>query len=104
MEWHSYLKTLSRALNRDQAEIWLDWPDLAHEVEPVWLPLLGIAYDSKNNLIKVVLEGLHHFVQNAVSVVVEGNGASISAVKIVDGNNAQQIVQLRDPVMLALLH
>jgi hypothetical protein len=99
-EWHPYLELLSRALGGKRAEITIASLELGSQREAEWLPLVGIAYDPKNDLVEVALDGLDHLIRNPVSVVLEGDGASVAAIEIVDGKGNHQILKLNDPLML----
>jgi len=68
-----------------------------------WLPLLGISYDSHNDLLDVAMEGpdhLDHLIRHPRQiVVVDGeNGTESIAVTLDDG--VQEVIRFKEPLML----
>ena len=99
-EWTGFLDNLSRALTGKRAEIEIASLDLGDQTEAEWLPLLGMDYDPKDDLIEISLEGLDHLIRRPVRLTVEGAGPLLSSIEIVDANGVQQLVRLRDSLML----
>jgi Family of unknown function (DUF5335) len=64
------------------------------------LPLLGISYDPKNDVIDIALEGLTHLIHEPREVYIEQDGSELSALEVVDAEGSRQIVVLKDPLML----
>jgi hypothetical protein len=58
-------------LGAKQAEIEVLSLDLGDQVEAEWLPLLGLAYDSKNDVLEVELEGMDHLIPKPRDIYVE---------------------------------
>jgi hypothetical protein len=98
--WRPYFDRVSKALTGKRAEIEVVSLKLGDQVEAEWLPLLGIAYDPKDDLIEVALEGLDHMIRNPLEVWIEGEGLDLSAIEVVDADGVRRIVMLRDPLML----
>jgi hypothetical protein len=98
--WRPYFDSVSKALTGKRAEIEVASLKLGDQVEAEWLPLLGIAYDPKDDLIEVALEGLDHLIRKPREVWIEGKGLDLSAIEVVDDDGVRQIITLRDPLML----
>lgn len=99
-DWQGFFDYLSKALEGAPTEIHVDSLALGDQVEAEWLPLLGMVYDHKDEMIEIALEGLDHMIHGPREITVdEGNGAIIS-LQIIDGDGNQQIVLLREPLML----
>jgi hypothetical protein len=60
-EWRVFCDRVSKALVGKRAEIEVASLALGSQVEAKWLPLLGIAYDLKDDIIEIALEGLDHW-------------------------------------------
>jgi hypothetical protein len=99
--WPRFLERLSRELVGKRAEIEIASLEIGDQIEADWLPLFGIAYDPKNDLIEIALEGVDHLIRNPVSLAVECDWPIVSSIEIVDREGAQQIIRLRDPLMLS---
>jgi hypothetical protein len=98
--WQPYFDTVSKVLSGKRAEIEVAALDLGDQIEAEWLPLLGITYDPKDDLIEVALEGVDHLVPRPREVWVETEGLDLSSIEVIDSNGVRQIVMLRDPLML----
>jgi hypothetical protein len=99
--WPRFLERLSRELVGKRAEIEIASLEIGDQIEADWLPLFGIAYDPKNDLIEIALEGVDHLIRNPVRLAVECDWPIVSSIEIVDREGAQQIIRLRDPLMLS---
>ena len=73
---------------------------LGDQVAAAWLPLIGIAYDPRDDLVEVALEGLDHLIAKPREIYVEDGAEGIVALEIVDADDVKRIVKLRDPVGL----
>jgi hypothetical protein len=99
-QWTEFLTNLSRAIAGKRAEIEIASLDLGDQIQAEWLPLLGMSYDPKDDLIEIALEGLDHLIRHPVRLMVESEGLHISSIEVVDAGGLQQLVRLRDPLML----
>jgi hypothetical protein len=98
--WRPYFDAMSRVLSGKRAEIEVAALDLGNQIEAKWLPLLGITYDPKDDLIEVALEGVDHLIRQPLEVWVEAEGLDLSSIEVIDANGVRQIVMLRDSLML----
>ena len=99
-EWKPFFDGISKVLGAKQAEIEVLSLDLGDQVEADWLPLLGLSYDSKGDVLDVALEGLDHLIRKPREIYVEDGGIGLASFAIVDAEGARQIVKLRDPLAL----
>jgi hypothetical protein len=105
--WHPYFDIMSKALLGKQAEVAVESLQLGNQIEAEWLPLLGITYDPKSDLVEVVMEGLDHMIRHPREVYVDVEAAGLKSVEVIDDDDVHQIITLRDPVALpppATLH
>src|SRR5258707_8217209 len=61
-QWRGYFDRVSKALVSKRAEIEVTSLKLGDRIEAEGLPLLGISYDPKNDVIDIALEGLTHLI------------------------------------------
>ncbi|SDH67906.1 DUF5335 domain-containing protein [Bradyrhizobium ottawaense] len=99
-QWCGYFDRVSKALVSKRAEIEVASLKLGDQIEAEWLPLLGISYDPKNDVIDIALEGLTHLIHEPREVYVKQDGLELSALEVVDAEGSRQIVVLKDPRML----
>ena len=56
--WRAALNTLSKSLSGKQAEI-EPALSLGDQIAVEWVPIIGIAYELKDDIVEVALEGLN---------------------------------------------
>ena len=99
-DWHRYFDFVSRELQGKQAEIEVASLPLGDQVEAEWLPLLGIVYDPKDDLVEIALDGLDHMIPKPREIYIDDTPGVLTSVEIVDAKGTRQIVNLREPLML----
>ena len=98
--WQPYFDKISKTLVGKRAEIEIASLKLGDQLEAEWVPLLGIAYDPKNNLVEILLEGLDHLIHKPREIYIDYGPAGLSSLEVIDADDARHIVKLRDPLML----
>ena len=99
-KWQAFFDRLSRGLVGMRAEIEVASLALGDQIEAEWLPLLGITYDSKNDLLEIALEGLDHLIKHPKEVWANAGIGALLNFEVIDGEGVSQIIQLREPLML----
>jgi len=99
-EWRAFFDRMSKALTGKRAEIEVASLDLGDQITAEWLPLVGITYDSHDDLLDVALDGYDHLIRHPKQIVVNQTDASLVSVAIVDGDGAKQIVKMKAPLAL----
>jgi hypothetical protein len=99
-QWRAFFDQVSKRLIGKRAEIEVASLALGAQVEAKWLPLLGVAYDPKNDLIEIALEDVDHMVRAPREVYVDEGVAGLLSMEVIDGDGVQHIVQFRDPLPL----
>jgi len=99
-EWQGYCDRMSKWLVGRQAEIEVTGLSFGVHTAAKWLPLLGITYDPKSDLVEVALEGVDHLIHQPREIAVEDGPEGLTAMEIVDADKRRQIVKLREPLML----
>jgi hypothetical protein len=99
-EWRPFFDQVSKALIGKRAEIEVASLALGDQIEAEWLPLIGIAYDPKSDILEIVLDGLDHLIPHPNEIYVEEGAGLLSSLQVFDAERASQIVHLRDPLML----
>ncbi len=99
-EWQRYFDFVSRGLEGLRAEIEVAALPFGHQIEAEWLPVLGMTYDPKDDLVEIALEGVDHLIYRPREIHVDATAGELMSVEIVDAEGNRQIVRLREPVML----
>ena len=98
--WQSALDRISRGLDGKRATIEVASLALGDQLEAEWVPIIGISYDPKDDLVEIALEGLDHMIRRPREIYVAEGAEGVRAVEIIDGEGARQIVKLRSPLAL----
>jgi hypothetical protein len=85
-DWQSYFDRISKRLTGKRAEIEVTGLTLGDQFAAKWLPLIGITYDSKDDLLEIALEGLDHIIHKPRSVTVDDGPEGPRSMEIVDSD------------------
>jgi hypothetical protein len=99
-QWQSWFDHLSRALPGQRVEIEVTGLDLGDQIEAEWIPLIGISYDARNNVLSVAAEGVEHLIRRPTQVHVDRDGDWLHSMEVVDADGHHHIMMLKDPVAL----
>ncbi len=91
---------VSRGLLGKRAEIEVLSPIRRIAVRASGLPVIGIAYDRERDALRIMLDGLDHFVSRPREMYLDFFDGGFQSLGILDQDNTWQVVVLRDPVML----
>ncbi len=98
--WHPYFDRLSKVITGHPAEIAVESLALGDQIEAEWVPLIGITYDHKNDVLEVATDGLDHLIHKPVRIWVEESGAHFVAAEIARADGVTEIIRLKEPLAL----
>jgi hypothetical protein len=102
--WKAYFDGISDLLVGKRVEIEIAALNIGDQIEAEWLPLVGMVYDPKNDIIEITLEDPDHHIDHMIhsprEVYVDGSPVAVTDMEIVDREGTRQIIKLRDPLML----
>ncbi len=99
-EWRSYLDALSKLLETKQPQIEVASLRLGEQVQAECVPLIGVTYDPKNDLVEIALEGLDHMIRGPREIHVQDDAGALTSIEIVGADGVKQIVNFRDQLLL----
>jgi hypothetical protein len=99
-EWRPFFDGVSKILEGTRVEIEVASLRLGDQIEAEWLPFIGITYDPKDDILEVALEDVDHMVNHPREIHVDEAAGDFIAIAVVDAEGTQQILKLREPVML----
>jgi hypothetical protein len=99
-QWRAFFDLVSTGLLGMRAEIEVDSLEIGAQVEAEWLPVLGITYDPKDDVLEIALEGVDHLIHKPREIHVDEGIGGLESLLVVDGDGVRQIVKLREPLML----
>ncbi|HMI98159.1 MAG TPA: DUF5335 family protein [Micropepsaceae bacterium] len=107
-EWKAYCEFLSRTLEGGGVEIEVASLDLGDQIESDWLPMIGITYDSKDDVFDVALQRgdavVDHLIYGPREFAADREFAELTALEIVDKDGRQHLLRLRDTLALPAPH
>ena len=98
--WQKYFDQVSKHIDGKLAEIEVDSLLIGSQIEAEWVPLLGITYEPKSDMLEIMLEGLGHMIRKPREIYVQENGTGLSSFEVIDSDNVKQIIKLRAPLSL----
>ena len=99
-EWRSFFDQLSKGLLGKWVEIEVASLDLGDQITAEWIPMFGITYDSRDDLLDVALDRIDHLIWHPKEIVVEEGPTGVTSVAVVDKEGVRQVVKIREPFML----
>lgn len=99
-QWGSYFDTFSKKLihthRTDYVEIRVFSPEDGAQPETSWLPLAGITYDPKNDLLEILVENMDHLVLHPDEIYVDETDTGIlSSLEVIRKDGTKEIVEVR---------
>jgi hypothetical protein len=100
-QWKAFFDGLSEVLGPKRVEIEVLSLGLGDQVAAEWLPLVGLVYDPRDDMVEVALDGLYHLVKQPREIyVVEEEAGELLAIEVVTADGVRQIIRLKDPLAL----
>ena len=99
-EWRAFFDRTSKALLGKWAEIEVASLDIGDQIVAEWIPLIGITYDSRDDLLDVALDRFNHLIRHPKEILVDETPEGLASVAVIDGDGARQVVRLKEPLML----
>jgi len=99
-QWREFFDRMSKALTGKWAEIEVASLDLGDQIAAEWVPMIGITYDSKDDLVDVALDRYDHLIRHPKQVVVDEKNGAVASVAVVDADGSTQVVRMKTPLML----
>ena len=99
-QWQTYFDQLSRTLGAKLVEIEVTGLGLGHQVEADYIPLTGISYDPKDDVLGVFAERLEHVISHPKEVYVDHDLEWVHSIEVVDAEGDRHIIVLKDALRL----
>jgi len=100
-EWRSFFDRLSKGLAGKGAKLERASLGIGREVEGKWIPLLGIAYHPKDDLVGIALEGHNHLIRKPREIWVDDDGPSgLTCMGVIDADGGRHILLLHNALTL----
>jgi hypothetical protein len=99
-EWSGFCLWASRGFLGK--EVWIEAASLeiGFQIEVRRLPLLGMSYDPKSDVLELLVGELDHLIRAPRELYVDEVLLGDVSLQIIDADGVRQIVTFRDPLML----
>lgn len=98
-EWRTYFDDFSRDLIKekrtDYAEIRVLSTEDGAQPETSWVPLSGLTYDHRDDLLEVQVKGLDHLIFHPSQIYVDETSGTLGSLEIIQADGTKQIIELR---------
>lgn len=98
--WKDYFDRVSKVLGTKLVELEVAGLGLGDQVEVDWVPLIGLTYDPRNDVLSVVVEGIEHNIQHPQQIHVEQDVETLHSIEVKDAAGEQHILLLKDSLRL----
>jgi hypothetical protein len=100
-KWKQMLDRLTKSVIGKSVEIEVASLGIGDQIEAEWTPLVGIAYDPKDDLVEVAVgDEVDHLINKPKEIYVDIGASGLISLEVVDGDDVRHIIKLRDPLML----
>lgn len=99
--WAAYFDSMSKILAGKQAEIDVESLSLGAQIASRYAPLHGITYDHKSEMLEIMLERWEHNISHVSEIWIDREGINLNSIRVLDADGVEQIIKLRDPLMLS---
>jgi hypothetical protein len=101
-DWGGFCIHVSRVFVGKQADIEVGSLQVGYQTEARHLPLIGMSYDPKSDVLTVLVGELSHMIRAPRELYVDEQPLGLIAFQIIDAEGVRQIVTLREPLMLPM--
>jgi len=98
--WGDFCKKVTRDAVGKRVEMEIASREFGVHREARSLPLLGVVYDRKNDILEILLDGVDHLIIRPQEIYIGYGLQGVESFGIVDADSAWQIVVMHDPLML----
>jgi Family of unknown function (DUF5335) len=96
-DWSAYFENLSEMLTGKRILIEIASPSIGDQIEAHWVPLAGVTYDPKDDLIDVAVEHLNHIIRKPQSVYIHHDDKHLAAIEVRGSGGEQHILKFKEP-------
>ena len=97
-EWQAYFDEISKSLEGERALVEIEGLAFGNRMQARCLPLFGITYDSKDDILEIAMEGLDHLIHRPREIVVSEGAEGLERLDIVDDSDQKQNIRLVKPL------
>lgn len=97
-EWQAYFNEISKSLAGERAFVEIEGLLFGNRTQARCLSLIGITYDSKDDILEIAMEGLDHLISQPREIVVSEGAEGLERLDITDSSEQKQNIRLVKPL------
>jgi hypothetical protein len=99
-DWQSFFDVVSKTLLGTRAEVEVAGLDVGDQIIAEWVPVLGVTYEAKDDLLDIALDSGSHLIQRPREIAVQEAGTDLETLTVTDANGMTHIVRFKAPLRL----
>lgn len=99
-EWRQYCDRVSKQIAGRQVELDVASLKLGDRVQAHWLPLLGVVFDVRGDVVEIALDGVGHSILAPREILLEETERGLVAIEIVAADDTVETLRFREPLHL----
>ncbi|NPA58586.1 MAG: hypothetical protein GXN94_04765 [Aquificae bacterium] len=101
-EWEDYFNEFDKKYREGlippkEVQIEIVNEEIGDQIETWWQPLIGLAYDPKDDEFEVAAERHDHLIHKPVEIFVDEDVDGLKAVEVIQADGTKHIILLRTP-------
>jgi len=101
-EWRRYCDRVSKQLAGQRVELDVASLELGDRVEARWLPLLGVVFDARGDVLEIALDGVGHSILAPRGIHLEETERGLVSIEIVSANDTVETLRFREPLRIEI--
>jgi hypothetical protein len=98
--WQAYFDRLGAAVRATRVEIEVTGLGLGHQIEAEWIPLIGLSYDPRGDVLAVIAEGVEHLIRYPKQIHVDQELDWVNSIEAIDAEGTHHIVLFKEVFQL----
>jgi hypothetical protein len=103
-EWSKYFDNMAKTIGSKNIEIDVAGLLFGNQVEVSSLPLNGITYDPKNDILEIATESVDHLIRHPKEIHTDYGIDGLHSIEVIDGDNNHQIIKFTEAIKIATTH
>jgi hypothetical protein len=102
-EWRTFFDAFSKTVAGTRVEVEAASLALGDQIVADWLPLVGITYDSRDDLLDISMHGaehLSHLIRHPRAIAVQEEAGGIKSIAVTTGDGTEEILTFKSPLLL----
>lgn len=99
-EWRRYCDRVSKEIAGRSVELDVASLELGDRVEARWLPLLGVVFDARGDVLEIALEGIGHSIVSPREIHLEETERGLVGLEIVSADETVETLRFKEPLRL----